>query len=73
METTTSCSTDGLRIELPNNGSSNQFQRPLDLRTGRTTAWKFHQAVEPTNLESQAQSLQDGGNFSSMMVPSSST
>jgi len=38
QETTISYSTDGLRTNLLNNGSSNQFLRPLETRTGRTSA-----------------------------------
>jgi len=49
METTTSHSTDGLRRELLNNGGSIQFLRPLEVNTGRTTAWKSQAMVKPIN------------------------
>jgi len=63
-ETTTSLSRDTRKEELLNNGGSIQFPRQSDLITGRTTAWKFHQMEEPMMLESQVQSIQDGGSCS---------
>jgi len=64
MEITISGSTDGLRTELLSNGSSIQFLRPLEVNTGRTTAWKSHQVVIPKSLESLVESTLDGGKCS---------
>jgi len=69
METITSHSTDGLIQErFNNNGGSMEFQRLSETITGRTTAWKSHQVVEPMNLESPAESTLDGGNSSDLMA-----
>jgi len=61
---TISHSRNGLRTELLNNGGSTQFLRPLGTSTGRTTPWKSQAMVEPMILESQVQSIQDGGRCS---------
>jgi len=68
-EATKSTSTDGLRTELLNNGGSTQFLRPLEINTGRTTAWKSQAVVEQMNLKSLVQSHPDGGRCSNGMVP----
>jgi len=72
-ETTISTSTDGLRTELLNNGGSTQFLRPLEVNTGRTTAWKSQAVVNKMNLESLVQSHPDGGRCSDLMATTLST
>jgi len=69
-EATTSLSTDGLRTELLNNGGSIHFLRPLEVNTGRTTAWKSQAVVQQMILKSLVQSTPDGGRCSETRVTS---
>jgi hypothetical protein len=71
--TTISHKWDGRRPIRHNNGRSILSPRQSKTSTGRTTAWKSHQVVMPTNSKSVELSHQDIGNSSDTRVLSLST